>query len=273
LNSFAFPLPAEAAVDATWPSLRAPGLPRIFVVPAFNEAQNLPRLLEDFERRVELLTPGSRLIVVDDGSEDGTAQLAAAHEGRVPVQVIELGTNQGPGAAFRAGFGAALDGCGEEAYIVTLEADTTSDLDALPSMIDRAAGGAEVVLASVHRGGQMLNVSRMRRVLSVLAGKVVRVALGLDAHTVSSFYRVYRASTLRRALDHYGDGLIEERGFACKAELLAKLARLGATIEEVPIDLDGSLRVGESKMSVLPTLMGYARLMARQRTGKEPTRS
>lgn len=277
MNSVAFPLPAEAAIEATieatWRTRCAPDLPRIFVVPAFNEAQNLPRLLADLERRIHLFTPGSRLIVVDDGSDDGTGTLAAAHEGRLLVEVVALGTNQGPGAAFRAGFAAALGGLADEAYIVTLEADTTSDLDALPSMIGCAADGAEVVLASVHRGGHMLNVSWPRRVLSVLAGKVVRLALGLDAHTVSSFYRVYRASTLKRAFAHYGDELIEEPGFACKAELLAKLARLGVNIEEVPTDLDGSLRVGASKMAIFPTLMGYARLMARELSTKGSTRS
>ena len=63
--------------------------------------------------------------------------------------------------------------------------------------------------------------------------------------------------------------LITETGFACKAELLAKIASLGTRIEEVPVDLAGSRRIGESKMSILPTLCGYARLMARRRTERE----
>jgi hypothetical protein len=89
----------------------------------------------------------------------------------------------------------------------------------------------------------------------------VRVALGLDARTVSSFFRVYRLSTLRHAHRVYGDQLIRETGFACKAELLAKLSALGASIHEVPVDLDGSRRIGPSHMSLLPTLGGYWRLM------------
>jgi len=89
---------------------------------------------------------------------------------------------------------------------------------------------------------------------------LVRLLLGLDARTVSSFFRVYRASVLREASRRYGDKLITETGFACKAELLAKIASLGTRIEEVPVDLDGSRRVGESKMSIGPTLAGYWRL-------------
>ena len=60
------------------------------------------------------------------------------------------------------------------------------------------------------------------------------------------------------------DGFIRERGFACKAEILMKLSNLGITIAEVPVTLDWSKREGESKMKVLPTMGGYARVMARQ---------
>jgi dolichol-phosphate mannosyltransferase len=73
---------------------------------------------------------------------------------------------------------------------------------------------------------------------------------------------------LRRGLKRYGDRLIEEPGFACKAEILAKLNRLGARIEEVPVDLDGSRRNGESKMRILPTFLGYWRLMIRERVAR-----
>ncbi len=242
-----------------------PALPNLFVVPAYNEEANLPRLLADLEMRPGLTPAGSCIIVVDDGSEDGTAAVVEAYEGPLEVELVRLGRNQGPGAAFRAGFAAALARCRDEAFVVTLEADTTSDLDALQAMLERAAAGAELVLASVHGGGRMLNVSKTRQILSKGAGFTVRAALGLDAMTVSSFFRVYRASTLRTAFDHYGDRLIQERGFACKAEILAKMDALGARIEEVPVDLDASRRVGESKMSVLPTMVGYWRVVARQR--------
>lgn len=240
----------------------------IFVVPAFNEAENLPRLLEDIAARPLLHGAGNRIVVVDDGSQDETVEIARAYRGPIPVQVVALGTNQGPGAAFRSGFAAALDGSAPDALIVTLEADTTSDLAALPAMLARAQGGAELVLASVHGGGHMLNVSRFRRICSAGAGVLVRAMLGLDARTVSSFFRVYRSSILRAGLSRFGDRLIEEPGFACKAELLAKLTTIGATVEEVPVDLDGSLRVGESRMRILPTLAGYGRLMLRQRSRK-----
>jgi dolichol-phosphate mannosyltransferase len=243
--------------------------PNVFVVPAHNEQENLPRLLADLEARPALFPPRSRLIVVDDGSLDATAELVQAYAGPLPVELVRLEQNQGPGAAFRAGFAAALSGSAGEALIVTLEADTTCDLDALPEMLARAAAGAELVLASVHCGGQMVNVSATRRLLSHCASTVMRAALGVQAHTVSSFFRVYRASALRVAHARYGDTLIREPGFACKAELLAKLSALGAQVEEIPVTVDGGKRVGKSNMRVLPTMLAYGRLMVRQASGWE----
>ena len=240
--------------------------PCVFVVPAYNEEENILRLLDDFAARPDLFTPGSRVIVVDDGSVDSTAELVAGYHGPVDVQLVSLGQNQGPGAAFRAGFAAALADCPDDARIVTLEADTTSDLDALPEMLRHVDEGADLVLAS----WKMIDVSRRRRLLSAGAGYVVRRMLGLEATTVSSFYRVYRSSALRAASERYGDRLIEERGFACKAELLAKLAAMHVSVTEVTVALDWSRRQGKSKMPVARTMLAYWRMMFRQRAQQEP---
>jgi dolichol-phosphate mannosyltransferase len=266
----AYAAPAALAADGRRRSSNG-ALPTMFVVPAYNEERNLPRLFEDLERRPQLFTSDSRIVVVDDGSQDGTANVVETYAGELPVELLKFDSNQGPGAAFRAGFDAVLAKCPEEGLVVTLEADTTSDLDALPHMLQRADAGASLVLASVHGGGKMVNVSPLRRLLSRGAGWVVRRALGVDAHTVSSFFRVYRASVLRAAIDRYGSNLIREPGFACKAELLAKLSKLGAEIAEVPVDLDASRREGTSTMRILPTLKGYWRLVVRAHLGKDST--
>jgi dolichol-phosphate mannosyltransferase len=242
--------------------------PILFVIPAFNEAENLPRLLRDLQSRPDLVGGQNRVIVVDDGSSDGTADIAESYASELQIDVVRLPENLGPGAAFRAGFAAALGSCDGEALVVTLEADTTSDLDVLPTMLACARTNADLVLASVHGGGRMINVGFVRRTLSRGAGAVIRHALGVDARTVSSFFRVYRASLLRAGGDRYGEDLIREKGFACKAELLTKLGSLGARVQEVPVDLDASRRVGESKMRVGETLVGYWRLIARERLVK-----
>jgi dolichol-phosphate mannosyltransferase len=239
--------------------------PRLLVIPAYNEEENLPRLFADLECRPDLFSPGSRVFIVDDGSSDRTADLVASYAGPLPAELVRMGTNRGPGAAFARGFDVALRTHAGEAFVITLEADNTSDLDVLDLMLERAVDGAGLVLASVHGGGRMLNVTRSRRLLSAGAGVAVRHALALDARTVSSFFRVYRASALRAAIARHGDSLIQERGFACKAELLVKLNALGVRVDEVPVDLDAARRVGASKMPVLRTMAGYGRLFVRER--------
>jgi dolichol-phosphate mannosyltransferase len=240
----------------------------IFVVPAFNEEANVPRLLADLESRPELWR-GGWVVLVDDGSSDDTVAAARAYDGELPVEVLELGRNQGPGRAFDRGFRRALAFAGADALIVTLESDTTSDLDAVGEMLATARSGADVVLASHHGGGQLVNVTAHRRFLSKAAAYAIRRTSGLDARTVSSFFRVYRAGALHAAYSRYGDDFIRESGFACKAEILMKLDRLGASIAEVPVALDWAKREGESKMRVLPTVSGYARLMMRQVAARE----
>jgi dolichol-phosphate mannosyltransferase len=236
----------------------------VFVIPAYNEEANVPRLLADLESRPDLWRDGGRVVLVDDGSTDRTVDVARAHRGELPVEVLVAERNGGPGQAFDRGFRHVLERCGDDELIVTLESDTTSDLDAVEAMLGAAAAGADIVLASHHGTGELANVSAHRRFLSRAASSVIRRGGGLDASTVSSFFRVYRAETLRAGYERYGESLIQERGFACKAEILIKLSRMGITVAEVPVTLDWAKREGVSKMKVLPTMGGYARLMARQ---------
>ena len=235
----------------------------LFVIPAYNEEGNVPRLLADLESRPELWR-GGRVVLVDDGSTDATVEVARAHAGELPIEVLEQVPNQGPGRAFDRGFRHVLASATADRLVVTLESDTTSDLDALGEMLATARSGADVVLASHHDGGELVNVGAHRRFLSRAAAYAIRRTSGLDARTVSSFFRVYRAGILRRGYEAHGRSFIREGGFACKAEILIKLSHMGARVAEVPVCLDWSRREGESKLRVLPTMAGYARLMGRQ---------
>lgn len=233
----------------------------VIVIPAYNEAENIPRLLGDL-RTVPHVWEHGRILIVDDGSSDGTAAVIAGHAGGMPVEILVQSPNQGAGRAFDRGFRRALELTGDNGRVITLEADNTSDLDALGPMLD-AAADADLVLASVHVSGGRLVAARHRRVLSRGAARVIRAGGGVDARTVSSFFRIYRAGLLRRGYERHGDRLIQEPGFACKAELLIKLSALGGRVVEIPVELDASRRGGESKLRTLPTLAGYARMMTR----------
>ncbi|HUA75972.1 MAG TPA: glycosyltransferase [Solirubrobacteraceae bacterium] len=239
-----------------------------FVIPAYNESENIPNLMADLAPRVREL--GARVIFVDDGSSDGTSELIEAHSDGLPVAIVRHAVNRGLGTAINSGLRAALGESHDDDAIVTLEADNTSDLDDLPRMLERFEAGNDVVLASVYApGGRILGVEPWRLAASRAVSNMFRYAGGLQQiHTLSSLYRVYRAGTLRRAADTYGYLLVREPGFAANVELLLKLYNAGARVTEVPTVNDWSRRLGQSKMSLRPTVLAYGRLMAAHLVGR-----
>jgi dolichol-phosphate mannosyltransferase len=239
-----------------------------FVIPAYNEAENVPRLLADLAPRARGL--GARVIVVDDGSTDGTAEAVRAHAQDMHLAIVRHPANLGLGAAINSGIRAALGEASDDDAVVTLEADTTSNLDDLPEMLALFERGYDLVLASVYApGGQLLGVSRHRIAMSKAVSNTFRVLGGLrDMHTLSSLYRVYRAGTLRRAAETYGYLLVREPGFAANVELLLKLYAANARIAEVPTTNDWSTRKGSSKMKLKPTALAYFRVMIAHLAGR-----
>lgn len=242
------------------------------VVPAFNEAVNVPALLASIVERLEPLALRHRIVVVDDGSTDGTAEACArAAAAGLPVEVVRHERNRGPGAAFRTGFLHVLETADPLDLVVTLEGDQTSDASVLPRLLHRVwQEGDHIALASCYLYGGGIKGTRLHRVgLSHLANGLMKKALGLSGlATLSSFYRVYQASALMALRQRYGEAFITTRGFECMVEVLYRAARLGLRISEVPMVLDGSRRVGKSKMKVLRTSLAYLGLAARALSGR-----
>ena len=239
-----------------------------FVIPAYNEEENIPTLLADLGPRAQDL--GAKIIFVDDGSTDGTLAAIERHRGDLHVAVVRHARNAGLGTAINSGLRAALSESLDDDAIVTIEADNTSDLDDLPLMLQRYRAGYDVVLASVYApGGQIIGVEGWRLAASKAVSGTFRRLGGLDeVHTLSSLYRVYRAGTLRRAADTYGYLLVREPGFAANVELLLKLYNAGATVAEVPTVNDWGRRQGVSKMRLTPTVVAYGRLAAAHIVGR-----
>jgi len=239
-----------------------------FVIPAYDEAENVPRLLADLAPVARNL--GARVIFVDDGSTDGTADVIREHARDLHFAIVTHTVNRGLGTAINTGIRAALGESSDDDAIVTLEADTTSDLADLPKMMEEFEKGADIVLASVYApGGEIIGVAGWRLAASKSVSNTFRYLGGLrQIHTLSSLYRVYRAGTLRRAADTYGYLLVREPGFAANVELLLKLYNAGATVTEVPTVNDWRTRKGVSKMQLKPTVIAYGRLMAAHLVGR-----
>jgi dolichol-phosphate mannosyltransferase len=237
-----------------------------FVVPAYNEEQNIGSLLESLSRRLAAQDSPYRIVVVDDGSVDRTVAIVRDYAAKMPIQLVPHETNKGPGKAFDTGFRAVLHDAADGDLIITQEADNTSDPAILGPMIREAQQDAEVVLASCYApGGGIEGTTFTRKFLSSGANLMLRIVFPIGIHTYSSFYRVYRVAVLRKAYALYGDNLITEPGFVSMVELLIKLGRMGVRFKEVPMVLRCQARRDQSKMKVFKTIRGYLRLMARLR--------
>lgn len=251
-------------------------VPDIWIVlPAYNEAAGLPALLEAVEDLGRRLAGSSalRVVVVDDGSTDGTASVARGFADRVPLEVVVHPQNQGLAASIRTGLEHACRRAPADAVVVTMDADNTHRPEQIPSMVRAIADGAEVVIASryVH-GARQAGVPAHRALLSAGVGWLLRMRFGLPGvRDYSCGFRAYRAGLLQRALAVYGAGLIEARGFVVMTEILIKLAPFRPRIVEVPLDLRYDRKAGASKMQAGRTIAGYMRLMLRRspRAGRQ----
>jgi dolichol-phosphate mannosyltransferase len=229
------------------------------VLPALNEAVSLPALIAAFH---DVPMPYT-IIVVDDGSTDGTSDAARTLEHRFPVTVLMHDRNRGLAAAMRTGLEHACHRAGPDDVIVTMDADDTHRPAQIASMVRAIEAGADVVIASRYApGATQSGVPAHRRVLSAGIGWMLRVRFGLPGvRDYSCGFRAYRASMLQRALAAYGSRFIESAGFVVMSELLVKLAPFKPRITEIPLDLRYDRKAGASKMPTGRTIAGYLQLM------------
>jgi dolichol-phosphate mannosyltransferase len=239
-----------------------------FVIPAYNEAENIRELCARLAPVVTELE--ARVVFVDDGSTDRTVDLIRTHAGDFPCEIVHNRRNGGVGLALNAGIRHVLKTAAEDDAIVTLEADNTSDLGDLPRMLGLFDEGYDVVLASVYApGGKLIGVGRLRIIASRAVSDTFRVIGGLrHIRTLSSLYRVYRAGLLSRAAATYGWLLVREPGFAASVELLLKLYHADAAIAEIPTVNDWTKRRGHSKLRLWPTVLAYLRVTVAHLAGR-----
>jgi len=206
----------------------------VVVIPTYQEVANIATAIEGVRTSV----PDAGVLVVDDSSPDGTADVARAHD----VEVLVRSRREGLGAAYRAGWAHVLD----EGYdvIVSMDADGSHDPAALPELLARIEQGADLVMGSRYvAGGHVPGWPAYRLWLSKGGSLYSRAVLGLPVRDATGGFRAYRADLLRRI----DVGSLRANGYGFQIELVYRAAMLGARIEEVPITfLDR--RLGRSKM-------------------------
>jgi glycosyltransferase involved in cell wall biosynthesis len=232
-----------------------------FLIPVFNEEGNIANL----HRELTSVSVGDQVSYVfsDDGSSDQSLSLIRKIFHGTNFTILGDGVNRGPGAAFNIGFDWILsDSKNDTDTIVTLEADCTSDLGILKTMLMLNEHGYDLVLASVYaQGGGFDRTSFLRKFVSATANFLYRFLFDIQVLTLSSFYRVYKISLVRKISKEYNGKIIEEPGFVSMLEILAKSIWCHARVIEVPMKLQSLKRVGGSKMKVLKTTFHYFRYL------------
>lgn len=195
------------------------------VVPAWNEAVRLPALLTSLAEHTDVAV--TEVLVVDDGSDDQTVEVALGHAASLPLlRVVEHGTNRGKGAAVRTG---VLEARGR--LVAFLDADDATDLSALRPMCASITGRVGAVFGSRHVPGSVVSGSPpIRGLMGRVFNHVVRIAAGTNISDTQCGAKVFRTSI---AAVVFADATVD--GFAFDVEILRRLMDLGIEVVEHPV--------------------------------------
>jgi len=257
--------PAPDSGNETAPAI---GTGAWVVLPTYNEKENI----REISAAILAALPGCTLLVVDDGSPDGTGAIAdelALSEPRIRVR--HRTAKQGLGRAYLDGFGVAMDG--GATIVVQMDADWSHEPSALPSLVlpvveDRA----DLVIGSRYiAGGGVVDWGLARRFISRGGSTFARMVLGLGPHDLTGGFKAWRGSTLASLpLDGIRAG-----GYVFQIEMTYRASRFGARVVEVPI-IFRDRRLGQSKMSrriIVEALFVVVGLRFDELRGRGPVRS
>ena len=219
---------------------RTEGLRCLCIIPTYNERENLPRLVPDLLGRV----PGLEVLVVDDGSPDGTADVAGElTEATGRVRVLRRAGKMGLGSAYVTGFEYALEHGYD--YVIQMDADLSHRPEDLPRLLEVAREGAGVAIGSRYvPGGRVEGWSILRRLVSKGGSFYARNLLGLPIRDCTSGFKCFR----REALESTDFTNLESNGYGFQVEMNYLCHRAGLQIVEVPIVFPDRT-AGRSKMS------------------------
>jgi dolichol-phosphate mannosyltransferase len=241
--------------DAAWHAPTSEGGGAWVVLPTYNERENLPVVLE----RLRRAAPAARVLVVDDGSPDGTGQLAdELSKADSRIEVLHRTAKEGLGAAYRAGFAVVLDRPDTRA-VVQMDCDLSHSPDDVPRLLAALAAGSDLAIGSRYvRGGGTPGWSPGRRVISRGGSLFARTVLGVRIRDLTGGFKAWRPATLSEAMAQARYA----RGYGFQVEMTWRAHCAGARIAELPITFSERL-AGESKMSgaiVLEAMLMVLRL-------------
>jgi len=211
----------------------------LVIIPTFNESENIERIIN----KVFEYTPDIHILVVDDNSPDGTADLVKNLQKQFPtVHLLQREKKDGLGQAYLAGFKFALQNGYE--YIFEMDADFSHDPKEIPNFL-QAIDEADLVLGSRYiRGVNVVNWPLKRLLLSYFANVYTRFVTGMPVRDATGGYKCFR----REVLEKLDFDRIHSSGYAFQIELTYKAWRKGFKVKEIPIIFVDRV-YGQSKLS------------------------
>jgi dolichol-phosphate mannosyltransferase len=237
------------------------------MLPAFNEQAAIATLVEKIYVASEKCDYQLEIVVVDDASQDNTAQIVSQLSFNGPVNLLQHQVNQGLAGAMRTGFNYILENGHVGDVIVSLDADDTQPPASIPKMLTMLAEGYDVVIASRYQNGsRTIGVPANRLAMTWFAKwlfKIITPIPGVWDYTCG--FRSYRFAALKKTSDHYGDQFVSEKGFSCMVDFLLKMRRFNFVMGEIPMLLRYDQKEGASKMKVAKTAGQTLKLLLKRR--------
>jgi len=231
------------------------------VLPAYNEEASLPKLLPKIDGALRERGLEYRLVVVDDGSTDGTAAILAERRQSLPMDVVTHPLNRGLGETERDGFEHVAARCAPADIIVRVEGDDTHDPKYIFALMAKLDEGFDVVNTSRFQpGGGQHGVSAYRAFISRCANIFMSVVFPIpNVRDFSCGFRAYRGQVVQDAVAVFGNDFVQLRGlgFTSTLEMVVKLHLLGCRCAEVPFSLRYDQKESASKMVGSITALGY----------------
>tara|TARA_R110000850_G_scaffold125586_16_gene244065 strand:- start:894 stop:1754 length:861 start_codon:yes stop_codon:yes gene_type:complete len=231
------------------------------LLPAFNEVASLPRLLPKIATHMAAVGEEYRVVVVDDGSTDGTDRVLEEYKDQLPLEVITHRINRGLGETERDGFEHVARNGSAEDILVRLDCDDSHEPEYITRLIMRMGEGFDVVNTSRFQpGGDQKGVDGYRAFISYVANLFMRVVFSIDGvRDYSCGFRGYRVGLIQDAIAIFGNNFMQLRGlgFTSTLETIVKLRLLGSRFSEVPFVLRYDQKASESKMVSSITTLGY----------------
>lgn len=233
----------------------------LILLPAYNEAPCIGTLLSKIKTVMETHGLDYRVLVVNDGSHDGTLAVVQEYADRMPIEVLNHRLNRGLWETIRDGFEWAAEHCQPDDIIVRMDADDTHEPKYIPALVAKINEGYDIAIASrFQTGGGAEGLDAYRTFISRCANLVMKLFFPIKGvWEYSCGYRAYRAEIVQDAIRIFGNSFIDVKGvgFTCTLEKLIKFRMMGARFAEVPFVLRYDQKLSQSKMLSSITTLGY----------------